>query len=30
MRRFLVQRNEVLKQLAESDEWKQYLNHPSH
>lgn len=26
MRRFLVQRNEVLKQLAESAEWRRYLH----
>jgi ligand-binding SRPBCC domain-containing protein len=25
MRRFLVQRNEVLKQLAESEEWRRYI-----
>ena len=25
LRRFLIRRNEVLKQLAESDEWKRYL-----
>ena len=27
MRRFLVRRNEVLKQLAESTEWSRYLQH---
>jgi ligand-binding SRPBCC domain-containing protein len=26
MRRFLAQRNEVLKQLAESEEWRRYLD----
>jgi len=26
MRRFLVQRNEVLKRLAESEEWRRYLD----
>ena len=26
LRRFLVQRNEVLKQLAESEEWRRYLD----
>ncbi len=27
MRRFLVRRNEILKQLAESAEWRRYLEH---
>ena len=27
MRRFIVGRNEVLKQLAESAEWSRYLEH---
>ena len=27
MRRFIVRRNEVLKQLAESGEWSRYLEH---
>jgi ligand-binding SRPBCC domain-containing protein len=27
MRRFIVRRNEVLKQLAESTEWSRYLEH---
>ncbi len=27
MRRFIVRRNEVLKQLAESAEWSRYLEH---
>jgi ligand-binding SRPBCC domain-containing protein len=26
MRRFLVRRNETLKQMAEFDQWKRYLN----
>lgn len=26
MRRFLVQRNEILKRLAESEEWRRYLD----
>jgi len=28
MRRFLVRRNQVLKQIAESEEWKKYLTEP--
>jgi ligand-binding SRPBCC domain-containing protein len=27
LRRFIVRRNEVLKQLAESTEWSRYLEH---
>src|SRR5688572_30746371 len=27
MRRFIVRRNEVLKQLAESSEWRRYIEH---
>jgi ligand-binding SRPBCC domain-containing protein len=27
MRRFMVLRNEILKQLAESKEWSRYLEH---
>jgi len=29
MRRFIIRRNEVLKRLAESDEWSRYLEHVS-
>lgn len=29
MRRFIVQRNRVLKQTAESDAWKKYLEEPT-